>query len=241
MRLGVSVRAIFQISLHRKDKALLEKIKNFFEVGRVSIRSDNAVVYEVSSIKDLHIILKHLETYPLITDKWADLQFFKQVTELMINQEHLTLEGLTKIVNIKASMNFGTIPQAIISLFSSIEPVKRPERRDFTIYHPYWVVGYVEGEGMFFVNIYKRKDTVLGEGVKLVFKITQDRKNIALLESFVNVFTAGKVYKQSPTVKVLDFLITGLADITKHLIPFFQSYPLEGAKKEDFEDFVFTF
>ena len=91
---------------------------------------------------------------------------------------------------------------------------------------------------MFFVNIYKRKDTVLGEGVKLVFKITQDRRNIALLESFTNTFTVGKVYKQSPTVKVLDFMITGLADITKYLIPFFQAYPLEGAKKEDFKDFV---
>ena len=216
----------------------MERLRDFFEVGRVAMRTDDAVVYEVSSLKDLQIILKHLEAYPLITGKWVDLQLFKQVIELMNNQEHLTLKGLAKIVNIKASMNFGTISESIMSMFSPIEPVKRPAITGFTIYHPYWVTGYVEGEGMFFVNIYKRKDTVLGEGVKLVFKITQDRKNIALLESFVNVFTAGKVYKQSPTVKVLDFLITGLADITKHLIPFFQSYPLEGAKKEDFEDFV---
>jgi len=177
----------------------------------------------------------HLDAYPLITDKWADLQLFKQVVELMINKEHLTTEGLTKIVNIKASMNFGTMPNSIISLFPVINPIKRPVRADFTIYHPYWVVGYVEGEGMFFVNIYKRKDTVLGEGVKLVFKITpfrprtrslglgrgEDKRNLALLESFTNIFTVGKVYQQSPTVKVLDFMITGLADITKYVIPFF--------------------
>jgi len=100
------------------------------------------------------------------------------------------------------------------------------------------VSGYIEGEGMFFVNIYKRKDTVLGEGVKLVFKVTQDRKNIALLESFTNVFKVGKVYKQSPTVKVMDFMITGLADIRTYVIPFFEAYPLEGAKKNDFEDFM---
>ena len=98
------------------------------------------------------------------------------------------------------------------------------------------MVGFVEG--MFFVNIYKRKDTVLGEGVKLVFKITQDIKNIALLESFTDVFTAGKIYKQSPTVKVMDFMITGFVDITKYVIPFFQTYPLEGAKKRDFDAFV---
>lgn len=238
LKLGISVRAIFQISLHKKDKLLLEKIQDFFGVGRVSMRSDNAVVYEVASIKDIQIILNHLEAYPLITDKWADLQLFKQVVELMIHQEHLTTEGLAKIVNIKASMNFGTMPEAIVSLYPAIVPVKRPERTDIAIYHPYWVTGYVEGEGMFFVNIYKRKDTVLGEGVKLVFKITQDKRNIALLESFTHVFTVGKVYKQSPTVKVLDFMITGLADITKYVIPFFEAHPLQGAKKDDFNDFV---
>lgn len=72
-----------------------------------------------------------------------------------------------------------------------------------------------------------------------MFKITQDRRNFALLKSFTNVFTAGKVYEQSPTVKVLDFLITGLglADITKYVIPFFHAYPLEGAKKNDLNDF----
>lgn len=237
-KIGAYVRAIFQISLHNKDKFLLENIRDYFKVGTITLRSDNAVVYAVSSIKDLQIILNHLETYPLITDKWADLQLFKQVVELMINQEHLTLEGLTKIVNIKASMNFGITPESILSLFPIIHPVKRPVREDITIYDPYWVTGYIEGEGMFFINIYKRKDTVLGEGVKLVFKITQDKKNLALLESFTNIFTVGKVYKQSPTVKVLDFMITGLVDITKYVIPFFHAHPLKGAKRDDFNDFV---
>lgn len=156
----------------------------------------------------------------------------------MVNKEHLTMEGLTKIVNLKASMNFGTMPKSIVSLFPAINPIKRPVKGDFTIYHPYWVVGYIEGEGMFFINIYKRKDTVLGEGVKLVFKITQDRRNLALLESFINIFTVGKVYRQSPTVNVLDFMITGLTDITKYVLPFFQAHPLQGAKRKDYNDFV---
>lgn len=69
LKLGVSVRAIFQISLHKKDKVLLERIRDFFGVGRVTMRSDDAMVYEVSSIKGIQIILNHLEAYPLITDK----------------------------------------------------------------------------------------------------------------------------------------------------------------------------
>ena len=137
MSLGVSVRAVFQISLHKKDKILLEKIRDFFGVGRVAERSDGAVVYEVSSLNDLQIILKHLEAYPLITDKWADLQLFKRVVELMVNKEHLTKEGLVKIVNIKASMNFGTVSETIRGLFPTIERVERPVVTNLKIYNPH--------------------------------------------------------------------------------------------------------
>lgn len=136
LKLGVSVRAVFQISLHRKDEMLLSQIRDFFGVGTVTIRSDGAVVYQVSSLKDLQVILKHLDDYPLITDKFADIELFKQVTELMLKQEHLTLEGLGKIVNIKASMNFGTLPEIVLTLFPTIKPVERPVRTTLNIYHP---------------------------------------------------------------------------------------------------------
>ncbi len=53
----------------------------------------------------------------------------------------------------------------------------------------------------------------------------------------MSFFTAGKVYQQSPSVKVLDFMISGLADLTRYVIPFFLVHPLEGAKKKDYEDF----
>lgn len=54
----------------------------------------------------------------------------------MVNKEHLTMEGLVKIANIKASMNFGTISETIRSLFPSIEPVKRPVVTNIRIYNP---------------------------------------------------------------------------------------------------------
>ena len=55
----------------------------------------------------------------------------------MVNKEHLTKEGLVKIVNIKASMNFGTISETIRSLFPTIEPVRRPVITSLRIYNPY--------------------------------------------------------------------------------------------------------
>ena len=69
LKLGLSVRAIFQIALHKKDQGLIEKLRKFFGVGKVIVRSDGAVCYQVSSLEDLLIIIKHLDNYPLITQK----------------------------------------------------------------------------------------------------------------------------------------------------------------------------
>jgi len=46
------------------------------------------------------------------------------------------MEGLAKIVNIKASMNFGTLPDIVLSLFPTVEPVKRPKRTNVEIKDP---------------------------------------------------------------------------------------------------------
>jgi len=56
-------------------------------------------------VKDLARIIDHFEKYPLITQKRADYEIFKQVFYLIYRKEHLTLPGLQEIVAIKASMN----------------------------------------------------------------------------------------------------------------------------------------
>ena len=50
---------------------------------------------------------------------------FKEVLDLMGRQEHLTPEGLLKIVNIKASMNKG-LSEELQDAFPNVVPVLRP-------------------------------------------------------------------------------------------------------------------
>ena len=238
LKVGHSVRAIFQISLHKKNKGLLEKIKYFFGVGQVVQRKDGAYFYQVTSLNDLLLIIEHLEKYPLITEKHADFRLFKQVVDLMLKQQHLIESGLAKIVDIKASMNFSKISVSLQSKFPKIKPVERPKVLSVQTYDFNWVSGFVEGEGCFFVNIFKRKESALGEGVKLVFKITQDYKNIEILTKLIEIFSCGKFYDQSSKVKVKDFMVTGITNITQKIIPFFLAYPLQGAKRKEFKDFV---
>lgn len=73
----------------------------------------------------------------------------------------------------------------------------------------------------------------------MIFKVTQDNRNSALLALFAGVFGCGSVYSQSKhTGTVQDFMVTGLSDITDKVIPFFLAHPLQGAKQKEFEDFV---
>nr|ATI20431.1 LAGLIDADG endonuclease [Juglanconis juglandina] len=156
----------------------------------------------------------------------------------MVNKEHLTQEGLIKIVSIKAAMNFGVLPDALKAEFPAVKPVKVVKVENTRITDLNWISGFVEGEGCFYINVYKRKDTSLGLGVKLVFKVTQDSRNREVLELLCAALGCGKLYNQSSTGKVLDLMVTGLGDILEKVIPFFENNPLIGAKLEDFQDFV---
>jgi hypothetical protein len=97
---------VFKIELHRKDQVLLENIRTYFSgVGRMYNQGTNALSYMVTSIVEFEVIINHFDKYPLITQKRADYELLKQVFELIKNKEHLTIEGVRKIVNIRASMN----------------------------------------------------------------------------------------------------------------------------------------
>ena len=105
LKVGRQVQLYFQISLHRKDLAIMEEIKKYFGVGVIYIRQGQSILFIVTSIKDLKLIIEHFDNFPLITDKGADLELLKKALKLLELKEHLTIEGLKKLVALKASMN----------------------------------------------------------------------------------------------------------------------------------------
>jgi hypothetical protein len=99
--------------------------------------TSNSVLYRVSDLSSLNnIIIPHFEKFPLITKKWADFKLFKMVIEIMSRKEHLTIEGLHKIVAIKASMNKG-LSEILKEVFPHIIPIPRPLVVDQSIKDPH--------------------------------------------------------------------------------------------------------
>ena len=60
--------------------SLLERIALFFGVGKVYADRSSSCQYIVQSISGLEVIVKHLESYPLITQKRADFELFRQAS-----------------------------------------------------------------------------------------------------------------------------------------------------------------
>jgi len=78
VKTGYSVQAVFQIKLHSKDEALLWSLAASLGIGKVTCRKD-VVRYELTSVKELLVIINHFDKFPLITQKRADYILFKQV------------------------------------------------------------------------------------------------------------------------------------------------------------------
>jgi hypothetical protein len=133
---GWHVKPRFQITLHQRDKALLEQIKSYFCVGSFNKSGARTVQYRVESVKDLATIIDHFDKYPLITQKQADYLLFKMIVNLINNKEHLTIEGLHKIVAIRASMNLG-LSDGLNAAFPNITPIHRPNVSDYKIQDPH--------------------------------------------------------------------------------------------------------
>jgi hypothetical protein len=189
----------------------------------------------VTSIKDLtSIIIPHFCKYPLLTKKQADFELFRRLVELVNNKEHLTTEGLHKIISIRATINRGLSDKLKLD-FPNITPVTRPEVKQVKIIDPNWFAGFVDGEGSFIVFIYKSKTTT-GYAVKLTFSLSQNYRDKELLSSCVNFLNCGRV-SEKPQTSSVELLITKFSHIEDKLIPLFNKYPLFGIKQRDYEDF----
>ena len=86
----------------------------------------------------------------------------------MNNGEHLTEEGLKKILQIKASINKG-LSEELKGMFPDIVPVQRPEVEVSPLVSDLnWLVGFTEAEGCFLCLVRKNNSQ---RSIKLGIKL----------------------------------------------------------------------
>jgi len=146
----------------------------------------------------------------------------------MLSKDHLITKGLEKILSYKTAISFGESDKLKL-LFPNIISMKRPivEMSNVKL-NPFWVTGFIEGEGSFHVNTNKKTDKM-----RPVFSIGLNNRDKPLLIRINNFFNEiGSVYvsdsNNSAELKI--FKLSNFNSFIHH----FSIYPLRGFKLYNF-------
>ena len=107
--------------------------------------------------------------------------------------------------------------------------------------NPWWVAGFVDGEGCFSVSIFKNATSKSGVQVFPEFVVTQGEKSLPVLYALQQFFNCGKVYVNNRSDNHREplhrYCVRSSQDIKRTIIPFFETYSLQTAKDNDFHVF----
>lgn len=87
----------------------------------------------------------------------------------------------------------------------------------------------------FFVEKSVSKTYKSGYQIRLKFIISQDVRDVTLLNSFIDYFNCGNVLTDSKGMS--RFIVRKKSDIALKIIPFFVKYSLHSSKLADYNDF----
>jgi hypothetical protein len=107
--IGEKVYCRFHIAQHSRDIELMKLFIQFFNCGRVNMRSNpltprcDFFVQDIGSL--LEKVIPHFDCYPLLNLKQKDFICFKEALTIIKLNNHLTIEGLNKIKELNLEMN----------------------------------------------------------------------------------------------------------------------------------------
>ncbi|RLE46350.1 endonuclease [Candidatus Woesearchaeota archaeon] len=106
MTVGYQILPEFRIVQHERDIKLLHELKKYFNCGVVRVNHDNRYELRIRSIEHINkIVIPHFNKYELLTQKKFDFIKFKKIINLINKNEHLSKNGLLKIIEISSQMN----------------------------------------------------------------------------------------------------------------------------------------
>ena len=220
------------IHQHVIDVDLLQAIALYLECGKVEIgqkigHSDNWVYrFRISNQSDiLNKLLPILQSNSMILSKRNhDRKLFIKICELIINKEHITLEGQDKITSIISQLSTKLSLREKCLLPNSTAPLTQNR-----------ILGLTDAEGNFYFNIYHKKNNLNFKGVNFSFNITQEKTEIHFLNELVKFFGCGHVYTNDEGRG--NFYVKDKKDLENKIIPFFSDYKLQTIKQYSFLSF----
>jgi hypothetical protein len=98
-----------------------------------------------------------------------------------------------------------------------------------------WVVGFVDGEGCFFVGINRHPEMASGFQVLPEFTVVQHERDVQLLHALKQFFGCGVV--RTNHAERMAYRVRSLDHLNDKILPFFEQHPLKSKKRIDFSKF----
>jgi hypothetical protein len=123
----------------------------------------------------------------------------------------------------------------------SDNPIGADNQQETRLTHldPWWVAGFVDGEGCFSVSIHRNElaRPTGGWHVQPTFQVSQHRAQRHILESLRGFFDCGQVRSKGPNSSVDVYTVHSTIQLEEAIIPFFRQYRLR-VKGDDFAVFA---
>jgi len=115
MKIGYQVLPEFRIVQHKRDIKLLHELKKFFGCGVVRNNHDERFELRIRKLETLdQKIIPFFEANKLHTQKRFDFLKFRDVIRMIVKDEHLTIAGLIRIIDIASGMNRADKQKALV-------------------------------------------------------------------------------------------------------------------------------
>ena len=99
----------------------------------------------------------------------------------------------------------------------------------------HWVVGFVDGEGCFFVGVNRHPEMSSGFQVLPEFTVVQHQRDVQLLHALKEFFGCGVV--RTNHGDRMAYRVRGLDHLSEKIVPFFEQHALRSKKAIDFLKF----
>ena len=98
-----------------------------------------------------------------------------------------------------------------------------------------WIVGFVDGEGCFYVGINPHPEMTCQFQVLPEFTVVQHQRDVQLLHALKEFFGCGVV--RSNHGDRMTYRVRGLNHLNERIVPFFEQHSLKSKKRVDFARF----
>lgn len=97
--------------------------------------------------------------------------------------------------------------------------------------HPWFMTGFIDGEGSFFIKVRRNNTCTTGWAVELIFSLGVDKKDLAILEKIRLSLGVGNITKQGNNI--VQYRVSSVNDL-QVIIDHFDKYPLITQKFADY-------